>query len=206
MNIKLFNIKLSINKIEKSRLSDVKNGNNHISKGPFTLTPSCNITIRKESKENIRLILGSNSCISGNFVFENETGVISIGDRTFIGGGMFICTNKIQIGNDVMFSWGCTVIDTDAHSLVWQHRRSDVEDWCKGLKENKTGNFKDWRNVKCEQVIIKDKAWIGFNVIILKGVTIGEGAVIGAGSVVTKDVPDFAVVAGNPAKIIKYTS
>ena len=53
-------------------------------------------------------------------------------------------------------------------------------------------------------VVIKDFVWCGANVTILPGVTIGEGAVIGAGSVVTKDVPDYAVVAGNPAKVIKY--
>jgi len=50
-----------------------------------------------------------------------------------------------------------------------------------------------------------DYSRIAFNAIILKGVTIGEGAVVGAGSVVTKDVPDYAVVGGNPAKILKYT-
>ena len=53
-------------------------------------------------------------------------------------------------------------------------------------------------------ITIKDKAWIGFDCIVLKGVTIGEGAVVAAGSVVTKDVPDYAVVAGNPAVIVKY--
>lgn len=52
-------------------------------------------------------------------------------------------------------------------------------------------------------VKISDKVWIGFNSIILKGVTIGEGAVVGAGSVVTKDVPAWTVVAGNPARIIR---
>jgi acetyltransferase-like isoleucine patch superfamily enzyme len=57
--------------------------------------------------------------------------------------------------------------------------------------------------VKMAPIRIGNKAWIGFNVIILKGITIGEGAVIGAGSVVTKDVEPFTVVAGNPAKIIK---
>ena len=53
-------------------------------------------------------------------------------------------------------------------------------------------------------VIIKDFVWFGANVTVCPGVVIGEGAVVGAGSVVSKDVPDFAVVAGNPAKIIKY--
>lgn len=52
-------------------------------------------------------------------------------------------------------------------------------------------------------MVISDDAWIGLNAIILKGVKIGKGAIVGAGSVVTKNVPDMAVVAGNPARIIK---
>ena len=53
-------------------------------------------------------------------------------------------------------------------------------------------------------VVIKDFVWIGANVIILPGVTIGEGCIIGAGSVVTRNIPDCAVAAGNPAKVIKF--
>lgn len=53
-------------------------------------------------------------------------------------------------------------------------------------------------------VVIKDFVWIGANVIILPGVTIGEGCIIGAGSVVTHNIPDCAVAAGNPAKVIKF--
>ena len=53
-------------------------------------------------------------------------------------------------------------------------------------------------------VVIKNYVWLGSNVTIVPGVTIGEGAVVGTGAVVSKDVPDFAIVAGNPAKIIKY--
>lgn len=53
-------------------------------------------------------------------------------------------------------------------------------------------------------IIVKDDVWIGLNSIILSGVTIGQGAIVAAGSVVTKDVPDYAIVGGNPAKVIKY--
>jgi len=52
--------------------------------------------------------------------------------------------------------------------------------------------------------IIEDDVWIGTKVIVLPGITIGKGAIIGAGAVVTKDVPSYAIVAGNPAKVIKY--
>lgn len=57
---------------------------------------------------------------------------------------------------------------------------------------------------KLKSVVIEDFVWCGANVMILPGVTIGEGAIIGAGSVVTKDVPKCAIVGGNPAKILKY--
>ncbi len=56
----------------------------------------------------------------------------------------------------------------------------------------------------CEPVIIGDDVWIGTRVIILPGKKIGTGAILGAGAVITKDVPDYAIVGGNPAKIIKY--
>ena len=56
----------------------------------------------------------------------------------------------------------------------------------------------------CKKVIIKDFVWCGANVTILPGVTIGEGCIIGAGSTVTHDIPDYAIAAGNPAKVLKY--
>ena len=176
-----------------------------ITKMPNTMLRSVELSIRGKEKSN-RLFVGSHSIISGQYIFEKETGKIQIGDRTFIGGGMFICIDGITIGDDVMFSWGCTVMDNNAHSLIWEERKNDVLDWKRGLEEGKVGAYKDWTNVSSKPIIVKDKAWIGFNVTILKGVTIGEGAIIAAGSVVTSDVPDFAVVAGNPARIVKYTS
>lgn len=155
---------------------------------------------------NPRLTIGNNNVISGNFVFENANGKITIGNGNFIGGGNFISTCEIKFGNDILVSWGCTFIDNNAHSILSEDRINDVNDWQRGIKDGKIGAYKNWKNIDMAPIIIKNKAWIGFNSIILKGVTIGEGAIVGAGSVVTKNVPDYAVVAGNPAKIIKYTT
>lgn len=161
------------------------------------------LEVRKPLEGKIFFSAGKGSVLSGRFVCENENGKITIGENTFIGGGLFISINGIEIGSNVLFSWNCTVIDNDAHSLDAAVRAADVADWKKGLDEGQTGKYKNWNGVSSAAIKVKDKAWIGFNVIILKGVTIGEGAIVGAGSVVTTDVPDYTLVAGNPARVIK---
>jgi acetyltransferase-like isoleucine patch superfamily enzyme len=149
-------------------------------------------------RKNCRLIIGHDSIFSATTRFERDGGEIVIGDRCFIGRSNLICYNKITIGDDVIMSWGITVVDHNSHSMITSERSSDVKDWASG--------FKNWSNVKSLPVNIQDKAWIGFNVIILKGVTIGQGAIVGAGAVVTKDVPAYCVVAGNPARVIRELS
>lgn len=148
--------------------------------------------------------IGKDCIVSGSFIFESQDGFISIGDHSYVGGGTFISHNSIEIGNNVTIAWGGTVYDHDSHSLNYLDRRKDIDDELDDIRNDR--NFilnKDWSNVNCKPIKICDDAWIGMNVIILKGVTIGEGAIVGAGSVVTKDVPAWAVVAGNPAKVVK---
>ncbi len=151
------------------------------------------------------LEIGNNCIISGNFIFESKSGHIKIGSNSYLGGGMYICHNKIEIGNNVTIAWGGTIYDHDSHSLDYRERRKDIEDERRDILSGH--NFianKDWSCVNSKPIIISDDVWIGMNVIILKGVTIGEGAIIGAGSVVTKDIPAWCVAAGNPAKVIRY--
>lgn len=154
-------------------------------------------------KESLFVKIGKDSLVSGCYISESSGGFITIGNNTFIGSSTFISSEKITVGNDVLISWGCTFMDTDAHSTLWEERKNDVRDWKKGFDANEIGKFKDWSHVKSRPIIVKDKSWIGFNCIILKGVTIGKGAVVASGSVVTKDVEPFTVVAGNPAKFVK---
>lgn len=145
--------------------------------------------------ENARLTIGEGSIIEAKLIFERKNSVISIGDNTFLGSSSIMCAESITIGSGVLMAWGCTVIDHNSHSIYWEERQNDVRNW---MTKNP-----DWTPVKIKPVVIGDKAWIGFNSIILKGVTIGEGAVVAAGSVVTKDVAPYTIVGGNPAKMIK---
>jgi galactoside O-acetyltransferase len=153
----------------------------------------------------ICLEIGENSHIFSKFSFLRPAAKIRIGKRCQLGNSQFICADKIEIGDDVIMAWGSTVMDSDSHALLWEDRKKDV---LQGLSDYKTNpdNFishKDWSKIHSEPILIGSKCWIGFEVAILKGVTIGEGSVVGARSVVTKNVPPYTVVAGNPAKVIR---
>jgi len=177
---------------------------NHVIVGDNVRLENFIADVRNCKKNDKKISIGEDSMVSGRFVIEKATGRIDIGKRCSIGPGMFISIEHIEIGNDVMISWGCTIADNNSHSLNWQERINDVENWKRGIEENKIGFYKNWDCVKKGKITIGNNVWVGFNVIILKGVSIGNGAIIAAGSVVSKDVPDYSVVAGNPAEIKKY--
>lgn len=151
------------------------------------------LVLRSVRGGNVKI--GENCIINCNISFDDSRGRISIGDRCYIGASHLVCHSGITIGNDVIISWGVTIVDHDSHSLDWELRKNDVTDWGLGKK--------DWTGVSIKPVFIQNKVWIGFGVSILKGVTVGDGAVIGARAVVTRDVPPYTVVAGNPARIIR---
>lgn len=168
------------------------------------LLPGANFDIRVKNGIK-RVKIGKKSMINCNFILESNGGEIVIGQRTFINGGTnLISINKIEIGNDVTIAWNVTIYDHDSHSLDYRDRIMDIKQQNEEyLNNNSFIENKNWNAVKSAPIIIKDKAWIGFNAIILKGVTIGEGAIVAAGAVVTKDVQPFTIVAGNPARVVK---
>ncbi|MCW8922215.1 MAG: glycosyltransferase [Gammaproteobacteria bacterium] len=166
------------------------------------------IDVRVNPENRHYVTIGDDSSVAGYFVFERGLGEITIGHRTSIGSGTkIICAQEdgIQIGSNVLISWDCTIIDTNAHSLDSQIRLNDAYDWKTGLESGAMGHNKDWHDVHSKKIIIEDSAWIGFGATILKGVRIGKGAVIGAQSVVCCDVPPHTIYGGNPAKFIKNT-
>jgi acetyltransferase-like isoleucine patch superfamily enzyme len=136
--------------------------------------------------------------LGARIVFDRPSGMLVVGDRSFIGDSLLVIAERIEIGDDVLISWGCTIVDHNSHSIYFSERKDDVREW-------KNGN-KSWSHVRVSPITICDKAWLGFGVIVMKGVTVGEGAIVGAGSVVTKDVPPWSVVGGNPARVIREIS
>lgn len=143
------------------------------------------ILIVKESFPLPKIINKGGSLLAENCQFYSgvrieigKTGTVSIGNGTYINRNtLLVCESNIKIGANCKISWDVTIMDSDLHPL----------------------NSEETIH---KPVNIEDKVWIGCRCIILKGVTIGEGAVIAAGSIVTKNVPPYTIFGGNPAKFI----
>lgn len=118
---------------------------------------------------------------------------ITVGDNVNLGYRPIILATKseILIGDDVMFGPEVTIRGGN-------HRIDIVGRTMISIKDNEK------RDIDDQGVIIENDVWVGTRAIILSGVVIGKGAVIAAGAIVTKNVPPYAIVGGNPAKIIKY--
>jgi maltose O-acetyltransferase len=130
--------------------------------------------------------LGDGVSVNGTIVpvelITYDSGHIEIGDHTFINYGSSIAArSSVKIGAHCLLGHYTFVMDNDQHGIV---RR--------------------WELPQSDPVVIEDHVWIGSKALILPGVRIGSRAVIGAGSVVTKDIPPQCVAAGNPARVLRH--
>ena len=141
--------------------------------------------------ENFKMNSGakySDSGVNGKCRIEvRDTAILTIGNNVGMSDVTITCHESITIGNNVLLGVGAQIRDTDNHSL-------NPEDRINGL---------DWKNKKSAPIIIKDNVFIGAYSFILKGVNVGSNSIIGACSVVTKNIPDNEIWAGNPARFIK---
>lgn len=145
---------------------------------------------------NSRIEVGAGCLISGHLVTETPNSIVRIADNVLVGNdSLLAAAQSIIVEQDVLISYRCIITDADNHSLRYSERKNDLQDWIH--------NRHDWSRVKIAPVRICKGAWIGAASIIMKGVTVGEGAVVGMGSVVTKDVAPYTIVAGNPARVVK---
>jgi acetyltransferase-like isoleucine patch superfamily enzyme len=114
-----------------------------------------------------------------------EDAAIEIGDDCGFTGSIIVAANHVEIGDRVQIGGNAHVVDFDFHPLNPEERRK---------------NFNAGAHAP---IVIRDDVFIGMDALVMKGVTLGEGCVVGAGSVVSRDVPPRTVVAGNPAKVVR---
>jgi acetyltransferase-like isoleucine patch superfamily enzyme len=144
---------------------------------------------------NSRIDIGDDFAVNNRFA-ENPAGVVhrvalwaangsvlQIGNNVGMSGAIIHAYRSITIGDRCLLGANCIIYTTDFHPIHPLHRDTGVP--------------------ASAPVTLEDDVWVGANAIILKGVTIGRGSIVAAGSVVTKNVPRGVIVGGNPAKIIK---
>jgi acetyltransferase-like isoleucine patch superfamily enzyme len=141
--------------------------------------------------------IGDECSIQGMLVTEHDDAEILIGNNVFIGANTIVdCARQVVIEDDVLVSYQCLLMDSNNHSEKASERINDLRGVMRGERHA-------WEKVPSGPIRLCRGAWIGARAIILKGVTVGEGAVVGAGSVVTRDVAAHTMVAGNPARLIR---
>lgn len=138
------------------------------------------------SGDNTNPLCGNTRCS----IYVAKDAKLKIGSWCGISGGCLMATDNISIGNHVNIGANCIIVDGDMHNLDWRLRHKDRFS-------------KDPVPFKKRPIVIGDDVWLGADCIVLKGVAIGARTIIGAGSVVTKDIPADCIAAGNPCKVIR---
>ncbi|GAA6618016.1 acyltransferase [Scytonema sp. NUACC26] len=124
-------------------------------------------------------------------------GRVSLGNYALVHGARIICDSQIEIGDYALISWNVVLMDTYRLPFDPTERQRELE-----LLPFRSPRHIDAR-VPAQPILIGCNVWIGFDACVLPGITIGEGAIVGARSVVTQNVPPYTIVAGNPARIIR---
>lgn len=152
--------------------------------------------INRRDPENISI--GKNTHIRGVLKVLKYGGNIEIGNNCYIGENSQIWSGEsIKIGNNVLISHNVNIIDTNSHEINYVERKETF------INMIKYGQSSNKGNILTDSIIIENDVWINFNCIITKGVKIGRGAIIAAGTIVTKDVPEFCVFGGEVGKVLK---
>lgn len=140
--------------------------------------------------------IGKN-CIMRGHLESQDKGKITIGDCCFFAVESKIgCVNSITIGNRVGIASYTHVYDNNTHP-------TSRAVWRRNCEMGFDGDQWKWKHAEHAPIVIGDDVWIGEFAAVMKGVTIGEGAIVAAHAVVTKDVPPYTLVAGNPARVVK---
>ena len=143
-----------------------------------------------------QVILDDDVWIYGRIILQSQ-GFCKIGKHVKIGNSTTIqCVNKVEIGDYTIIADNVVITDNNNHPISPAYRK----EWALNYSDS---SLSLWKHSVSKPTIIEQNVWVGANSRICKGVRIGEGSIIAASSIVTKDVPPFSIVAGNPARIVK---
>lgn len=137
------------------------------------------------------------SCYKSTMFDVGPNGSVRIGKFALVHGARIICDSELVIGDYALISWNVVLMDTYRVPMTAQARRVELEA-IPGRNPRRPH-----ADSIASPIRIESNVWIGFDACVLPGVTIGEGSVVGARSVVMQNVPPFTVVAGNPARTIR---
>lgn len=155
-------------------------------------------TAEISSINNNNIKIGKHTQIHGIIQCFNKMAIVEIGEYCFLGPSSRLwAMNNIKIGDRCLISHNVHILDTNNHSFSAVKRHAEAVSVFANVH---TAEYSS--DVVTAPVLIEDDVWVGFGASILKGVKIGCGSIIGANSVVTKDVPSYSIIAGNPSKII----
>jgi len=154
------------------------------------------IDCRARRQHAVRIARGAHVYSATIFDLGPEADV-AIGECSMLNGARLICESKIEIGRFATISWNVVFMDSYRLPLDPIARRPHV------MSAARAGRWPLEAIEPARPIRLHDNVWIGFDVCVLPGVTIGEGSVVGARSVVVSDVPAYMVVAGNPARPIR---
>lgn len=141
---------------------------------------------------------GSGSYDRSSFI-TGERGVITVGKFTILNGTSLICNDRITIGNHCMLAWGSVITDS---WLPEGNTLKERQQLLTGIGLDTSRSYPIAGATK--PVVLEDNCWLGFDSVIMPGVRLGRGCIIGCKTIVTTDVPPYAIVAGSDEKIIRY--
>lgn len=153
-------------------------------------------------REPDNIVVGPNCSVMGQLTTFPAGGRIVLRERVFVGEGSRIWSAcSVEIGRYVLISHNVNIYDNNSHSRSWRQRRQELDVSLPTLNLSENGHDLD-----AKPIVIEDDVWIGFNAMVKGGVRIGRGAIVGAGTFVTADVPPFSVAVGNPMRIVEQSA
>ncbi len=144
------------------------------------------ITLGNNMRLNSALCTYNSGNLEGPVLLRtSKEGSITTGDEVYLNGTAIISEISVTLGSRIMIGANTVIMDTNTHNVPWENR------------------LRRWDKIVRKPVRVEDDVWIGASCFIMKGVTVGKGSIIAAGSIVSKDVEPFSIYAGNPAVFVK---